>query len=83
MCNFMSSLYILDIIPLLDKGLLKIFFHSLATILSYWSFSLQKLFNFMRFHLLIVDFSSKALVQEVVSYANEFKVIPYFLFYPI
>ena len=55
--NFLSSLYILDISPLSDVGLVQIFSQSvgchfgLLTV----SFALQKLCNFMRFHLLILD----------------------------
>ena len=55
--NFLSSLYILDNSLLLDAGLVKIFsqptgcFFVLLTV----SFALQKLCNFMRCHLLILD----------------------------
>ena len=62
--NFLSSLYILDIGPLLDVGLVKIFSQSVGC----WvfpllivSFALQKLFNFMRFHLSIVYLRARAI----------------------
>ena len=46
--NFFSSLYILDISPLLDVGLLKIFSHSVGGlfVLLTVSFALQKCVNF-------------------------------------
>jgi hypothetical protein len=53
--NFLSSLYILDISPVLNLGLIKMFtqpvgcFFVLLTVSS----ALQKLYNFMRSHLLI------------------------------
>jgi hypothetical protein len=48
--NCLSSLYILDINPLQDIGLVKIFYQSLDDhfVLLMVSFALQKLFNFMR-----------------------------------
>lgn len=50
--SFLSSFYIFDVIPLLDVGLVKIFVQSVGcSILLTVSFSLQKLFNFMRPHL--------------------------------
>jgi hypothetical protein len=54
---FLSSLYILDISPLLDLGLVKIFFQCVAGpfVLLTVSFALQKLCNFMRSHLLILN----------------------------
>ena len=57
---FLSSLYILEISLLLDVGLVKIFSHSIVChfVLLTVLFALQKLFNFMRSHLLIVDFSA-------------------------
>ena len=55
--NFLSSLYILDISSLLAGGLVKISFQSVGChfVLLAVSFALQKLCNFMRSHLLIVD----------------------------
>ena len=51
------------------------------------SFALQKLFSFMRSHLLIVDLSAYAIgvrsVQEVVCCVNVFKAIPYIPFYQV
>jgi hypothetical protein len=61
--NFLSSLYILDISPLLDVELVKIFFQSVGCtfVLLTMSFALQKLCNFMRSHLSIVDFRALAI----------------------
>jgi hypothetical protein len=55
--NFLSYLYILDIIPLSYIGLVKIFSQSDGCNFVLWtvSFALQKLCNFMRSHLLILD----------------------------
>ena len=55
--NFLSSLYILDISPLSDVGLVKIFsqFVGCRFVLLMVSFALQKLCNFMRSHLSILD----------------------------
>ena len=57
--NFLSSLYILEIRPLSDVGLVKIFSHSVDChfVLLTISFALQKLFSFKRSHLLIVSLS--------------------------
>ena len=57
MSSFLSTLYILKISSLLDVRLVKIFSHSVVCcfVLLMVSFALQKLFSFMRFHLLIVD----------------------------
>ena len=59
MTNFLSSLYILEIRPVSDIGLVKIFFHHVGScfVLLIMSFSLQKLFSFRRSHLLIVVLS--------------------------
>ena len=55
--NFLSSLCILDISPLLDIRLIKIFSQSVGChcVLLAVSFALQKLCNFMRSHLSILD----------------------------
>jgi hypothetical protein len=55
--NFLRSLYILDISPLLDMGLVKIFSQSVGChfVLFTGSFNLQKLCNIIRSHLSIVD----------------------------
>ena len=55
--NFLSSLYILNIRPLSDVGLIKIFSQSVAShfVILTVSFALQMLFNFTRSHLSIVD----------------------------
>ena len=59
MTNFMSSLYILEISPVSDVGLVKIFSHSVSYcfVLLTVSFALQKLLSFRRSRLLIVSFS--------------------------
>ena len=59
MINFLRSLYILEISPLSDVGLVKIFSHSVGCrfVLLTVSFALQKLFSFRRSHLLIVSLS--------------------------
>ena len=55
--NFLSSFYILDISPLLDLGLVKVFPQSICClfVLLTVSLALQKLCNFMRSHFLILD----------------------------
>jgi hypothetical protein len=55
--NFLSSLYILDISPLSDVGLVKIFSQSVGCqfILLIMSFDLQKLSSFMRSYLSVLD----------------------------
>ena len=55
--NFSSSLYILDISPLSDVGVVKIFsqFVGCHFVLLTVSFALQKLYNFMTSHLSILD----------------------------
>ena len=59
MTNFLSSLYILEIRPLSDMELVKIFSHSVGShfVLLTMSFAFQKLFSFRRSHLLIVSLS--------------------------
>jgi hypothetical protein len=60
--NFSNSLYILDISPLLDVGLVKLFFQSVGChfVLLTVSFALQKLCNFTRSHLLTLDLKAEA-----------------------
>ena len=55
--NFLSSLYILDISSLTDTGLVKIFSQSAGClfVLLTVSFALQKIYNFMRSHLVVFD----------------------------
>ena len=59
MTNFLSSLYSLEIGPLSNVGLVKIFSHSVGCcfVLLTMSFALQKIFSFRRSHLLIVSLS--------------------------
>jgi hypothetical protein len=62
--SFFSSLYILDISPLSDLGLVKILSQSFVGpfVLLTESFALQKLCNFMRSHLLILDIQDRLLL---------------------
>ena len=61
--KFLSSSYILNISPLLDLGLVKIFFLSVVClfVLLTMSFALQKLFNCMRSHLSILYLTAQAI----------------------
>jgi len=61
--NFLSSLYILDISPISDVGLVNIFFQSVGYCFVLWtvSFALQKLCNFMRPHFSILDLGAKVI----------------------
>jgi hypothetical protein len=61
--TFLSSLYILDISPLSDLGLVKILSQSVGGlfVLLMVSFALQKLCNFMRSHLPILDLTAQAI----------------------
>ena len=56
MSNSLSSLYLLDISPLLDVGSVKIFSHSVGCcfVLLMVSLALQNLFSFVRFHFLLI-----------------------------
>jgi hypothetical protein len=74
--NFLNSLYMLDIKPLLDVRLVKIFSQSVCClfVLLTVSFALQKLLNFMRSHLSILDFKAQAIdVQEIFPCAHVFE----------
>jgi hypothetical protein len=81
--NFLSFLYILNISPLLDLGLVKIFSQSVYClfVLLTVSFALQKLCNFMRSHLSILDLfystSHYCSVQEFSPCAHMFKALPH------
>jgi hypothetical protein len=61
--SFLSYLYILDIIPLSDLGLVNILSESLGGLFDLLSvsFALQKLYNFMRSHLWILDLTAQAI----------------------
>ena len=61
--SFLSSLYILDTSPLSDLGLVKILSQSVGGrfVLLTVSFALQKLCNFMRSHLSILDLTAQAI----------------------
>jgi hypothetical protein len=62
--SFLSSIYILDINPLSDLGLVKILSQSVGSlfVLLTVSFALQKLINFKRVHLSILD-----LITQVIA----------------
>jgi hypothetical protein len=64
--NFLSSLYILNINPILDVGLMEIFFQSVDSHFIFLTvyFDSQKTFSFMRFHLSLVNLSHLCSVQE-------------------
>ena len=59
MTNFLSSLYILEVRPLPDVGLVKNFSHSVGCRFFFltMSFALQKLFSFRRSNLLFFSLS--------------------------
>jgi hypothetical protein len=61
--NFLSSLYVLDISPLLDLGLAKIISQYVGSLLDLLtvSFAFQKLCNFMKSHLSILDLIAQAI----------------------
>jgi hypothetical protein len=61
--SFLSSLYILDISPLSDLGLVKILCKCVGGlfVLLTVAFALQKLWNFMRSHLSILDLAAQAI----------------------
>jgi hypothetical protein len=61
--SFLSSLYVLYISPLSDLGLVKIHSQSVGGlfVLLTVSFAFQKLCNFMRSHLLILDLTAEAI----------------------
>jgi hypothetical protein len=64
--SFLSSLYILDISLLSDLGLVKILSQSVGGlfVLLTVSFALQKLCNFMRFHLSILDLTAPTIAVQ-------------------
>ena len=64
MIDFLSFLCILEISPLSNVGLVKIFFYSVGCcfVLLTVSFALQKLLNFRRFHLLIVSLCATGVI---------------------
>ena len=61
--NFLSYFYIFDISPLSDLGFVKILSQSVGGlfVLLTVSFALQKLCNFMRSHLSILDLTAQAI----------------------
>jgi hypothetical protein len=76
---FLSSLYILDISPLSDLGLVKILSHSVGDLLVLLtvSFALQKLCNFMRSHLSILNLTAQTIgVLFRLSCAHIFEASP-------
>jgi hypothetical protein len=82
-CEQKLYMYILDISPLLDVGLVEILSQSAGGLLLLLtvSFALQKLCSFMRSHLLILDLTSQAiafLFRNFFPCARVFKVLPHF-----
>jgi hypothetical protein len=73
----LSSLYILDISPLSDLGLVKILSKSVGGlfVLLIVSFALQKLCNFMRSHLSILSLTA----QTIVGLFRNFSPVPIYL----
>jgi hypothetical protein len=61
--SFFSYLYIFDISPVSDLGLVKILSQSVSNlfVLLTVSFALQKLYNFLRSHLSILDLTAQAI----------------------
>jgi hypothetical protein len=79
-------IYIMDISPLLNIGLVKIFSQSVVChfVLLTVSFALQKLFNFMKSHLSVVDLRAwpiGVLVQEIFPCADVFEDLSHVFFY--
>ena len=84
--TFLTSLYILDISPLSDLGLVRILTQSVGGlfVLLTVAFALQNLCNFMRFHLLILDLIAPAiavLFRIFFPCAHIFEAFPHFLLY--
>ena len=82
----MSSLYILDIIPLSDLGLVKILSQSVGGLFVSLtvSFALQKLCNFMRSHLSILHLTAKAIAVLFRNFPPVpiiYQAFPHFLLY--
>ena len=82
----MNSLYILDISPLLDIGLVKIFSQSVGChfVPLTVSFALQNLCNFMRSHLSIFDLIAQAialLFRNFSPCAHILEALPHFFLY--
>jgi hypothetical protein len=73
--SFLGTVYILDISPLSDLGLVKILPQSVGGlfVLLTVSFALQKLYNFMRSHLSIFDLTAQAIAVPF----RKFSPFPY------
>ena len=85
--SFLSSLYILEIRPLSDEGLVKIS-QSVGCLLVLLtvSFALQKLLSFRRSHLFIdslIVCATRGSTQEVVSCAHVLQTTSHLLFYQV
>jgi hypothetical protein len=80
----LSSLYVLDISPLSSVGLAMIFSQTIGChfVLLTVSFALQKLWNFIKSHLSIVDLRAYDIgilsVQEIFHCAHVFKALTTF-----
>jgi hypothetical protein len=72
--TFLSSLYILDISPLSDLGAVKILSQSVGGlfVLLMVSFALQKLCNFIRSHLSILNLTA----QDIAVLFRNFSPVP-------
>jgi hypothetical protein len=84
--SFLSSLYILDISPLSDLGLVKIFSQSVGGlfVLLTVTFALQKHYNFMRSHLSILDLAAQAIAVLLRNFSPvpiSLRLSPHFLLY--
>jgi hypothetical protein len=71
--SFLSSLYILDISPLSDLGLVKILSQSVGGlfVLLTVSFALQKRCSFMRSHLSTLDLTAQAIAVLFRNFSDE------------
>ena len=88
MSTFLSYLYILEISPLSDVGMVKIFSHSVDClfVLLTASFALQKLLSFRRFHLFIVALGvcdTGVIFRKWSSVPIALKATFHFLFYQV
>ena len=80
--SFLSSLYILDISPLSDLGLVKFFPNLLVAffVILTVSFALKKLCNFIRSHFSIIDLTAQA-IDVLFPCAHIFEGFPHFHLY--
>ena len=84
--SFLSTLYILDISPLSDLGLVTILSQSVGGlfVLLTVSFALKNFWNFMRSYLLIISLTEQAiaiLFRNFSPFFPIFEAFPHFLLY--